>query len=188
MVATAGETRKSATLFRLEVDHSDPVRAQNIHNSLIDTWVEATKPQPIARARLEEQLQRTEFQLKSVSLLLERFEKEAPSLISSTSLQGEFATSQANLAKQRDQHIELIASIKQTLIGSSSDVVLVRPTLPGERSGPKRTSFAIIAALLTGLLLLGFVLMRHFVDTASATTANKLAEIGAALRPFSRRS
>lgn len=188
--APPGTSRKTASLFMLEVELRDPARAQAINKSLIEAWLEATKPKPLRKAELEEELSRAEAQFNSVSGLIQRFEEEAPKLVLPSSLQGQLATPLASLLQQRAALLKTVIELRRNLRGDNDrDVVFSPPTLPYEHSSPRRGFVTVVAALLTSAVLLLYVLLRHLIERSRGRpeTAAKLDRIRAALIPWQRK-
>jgi hypothetical protein len=161
IVVAPGETQKTSSLFRMEYTDGDPHVAQKVNTLLLEAWLESTKPAPDRRAAIEAEIDRTTTQTKSISLLVERLEKDAPSLVAQ-SLQGELATPILGLITKRDQNLASLAAMKNSLNGVSRDVIFGAPDLPEEPSWPKRGIITILAAAVTGLLLLMYVILRAF--------------------------
>jgi hypothetical protein len=181
----SGESRRTAAIFYLLVEDRIPARAQAVATALLDTWLELTKPRPDARVRLEEQLTRTQAQLKSADELLRSLQSQAPSLVIPNSLAGELATSLTKLMERRDHLTEMMVKIRFELTGVSRDFILAPPSLPVEHTWPRRGPIAIRAAIATGIIALLFVFLRYIVGIASTAprTAGKMERIRNALRP-----
>jgi hypothetical protein len=161
MVVAAGESQKTSGLFRLEYSDRSPQVAQKVNSLFLEAWLESTKPAPDKRAAIEAEIERTEAQTKSISLLIDRLQKDAPSLVAQ-SLQGELATPILGLITKRDQNLANLVTLKNSLNGVSRDVLFGAPDLPEEPSWPKRGIITLLAASVTGLLLLMFVILRRF--------------------------
>ncbi len=160
MVVAAGETQKTSGLFRLEYSDSDPHVAQKVVALFIEAWLESTKPRPDKRTEIESDIERTDTQTKSISLLIDRLQKDAPSLVAQ-SLQGELATPILGLIAKRDQNLATLITLRSSLNGTSRDVVFGPPDLPEEPSWPNRKLVVVVTGFVTGLLLLMFVILRH---------------------------
>lgn len=162
MVVAAGVSPKLSSLFRLEYTDQDPAVAQKINSAFIEAWLESTKPPPEKRSTIESEIKRTDLQAKSVSQLIERLEKESPTLIAQ-SLQGELATPIFGLITKRDQALASLIVMRNSLNGMSRDVIFGAPDLPEEPSWPRRGIITVLAASTAGLLLLVFVILRRFM-------------------------
>jgi hypothetical protein len=162
IVVAAGTSPKISSLFRLEYSDRDPVVAQKINSAFIEVWLETTKPAPDRRTTIEAEIERTDLQAKSISQLIERLEKDSPSLLAQNSLQGELATPILGLIARRDQNLVNLAALRNSLRGVSRDVIFGAPDLPEEPSWPKRGIITVLAALSAGLLLLTFLILRRF--------------------------
>jgi uncharacterized protein involved in exopolysaccharide biosynthesis len=162
----AGETQRTSNLFRLEYSDKSPQIAQKVNTLFIEAWLESTKPRPDLRSTIEAEIERTDTQAKSISQLIDRLQKDAPSLLAQ-SLQGELATPILGLITKRDQNLAQLITLRNSLNGMSRDVVFGKPDLPEEPSWPRRGMITILAGFLAGLLLLIFVLVRRFWPTVS---------------------
>jgi hypothetical protein len=164
IIVAAGDAQKTAKLFRLECSDKDPVVAKNICSFLIEAWLESTKPGPDKSASIQAEIERTETQVKSISQLIDRLQKDAPTLVAQ-SLQGELATPIMGLITKRDESLSNLIILRNSLNGTSHDVVFGAPDLPEEPSWPKRGVIAISAAAAIELLLLLFVMLHRFRPT-----------------------
>jgi hypothetical protein len=163
----AGETQRTSNLFRLEYSDESPQIAQKVNTLFIEAWLESTKPGPELRATIEAEVERTDTQSKSISELIDRLQKDAPSLVAQ-SLQGEFATPILGLIAKRDQNLAQLITLRNSLNGKTRDVIFGKPDLPEEPSWPRRGMITILAGFLAALLLLIFVLMRRFWPTSNS--------------------
>jgi hypothetical protein len=161
IVVAAGETQKTSKLFRMEYTDTSPRIAQKVNSLFIAAWLESTKPQTNSRQTIEAEIERTDTQAKSISELIDRLQKDAPTLLAQ-SLQGELATPILGLITKRDQNLATLIELRNSLQGKSSDVVFGQPDLPEEPSWPRRGVIAGLVGFSTGLLLLIFVIVRRF--------------------------
>jgi hypothetical protein len=161
IVVAAGETQKTSKLFRLEYSNGDTHVAQKVNSLLIEAWLESTKPPPDKHAELEAEIERMDTQTKSISQLIERLEKDSPSLLSQ-SLQGELATPILGLITKRDNNLSNMITLRNSLNGLSRDVIFGAPDLPEEPSWPHRGIITILTVAVTALLLLLMVLLHRF--------------------------
>jgi uncharacterized protein involved in exopolysaccharide biosynthesis len=166
IIVAAGESQKTSNLFRLEYTDGDPATAQKVNSLFIEAWLESTRPAPDKRDAIEAEIERADTQSKSISKLIERLEKDAPSLIAQ-SLQGELATPILGLIAKRDQNLATLITLRNSLSGVSRDVIFGTPDLPEEPSWPRRGIITILAAFAAALLLLAFVILRRFVVAPS---------------------
>jgi uncharacterized protein involved in exopolysaccharide biosynthesis len=164
MGVAAGETQRTSNLFRLEYSDKSPQIAQKVNTLFIEAWLESTKPRPDLRSTIEAEIERTDTQAKSISTLIDRLQKDAPSLLAQ-SLQGELATPILGLITKRDQNLAQLITLKNSLNGITRDVIFGKPDLPEEPSWPRRGMITILAGFLAALLLLIFVLVRRFWPT-----------------------
>ena len=155
-VANGGD-RKTSELYSFEADSYSPTSAQALNGTVIKSLLDGTKLGPEKRRLVELRLERAENQLKSVSALIDRLERESSTLVVQ-GIFGELASPLANLFGQRTALITLVENLKMALDGVSSDVVKLPPSLPDEASSPKVLLFVCSAMagatflfLLTGL-------------------------------------
>jgi hypothetical protein len=163
IVVASGTSAKTASLFRQEYTDRDPVAAQKINSIFIDAWLESTRPPPDRRAKLEAEIERADMQVQSISRLIERLEKDAPTLIAPSSLQGELATPIAGLIAKRDEGLANLTNMRNALKGISRDVIFAPPDLPEEPSWPRVGIITILATFVSALLMLIFVILRRFM-------------------------
>jgi hypothetical protein len=161
IVVAAGDTQKTSRLFRMEYSDRDPVVAQKVNSLFLEAWLESTKPPPDKRAALEAEIERVDTRARSVSQLIERLERDSPTLVAQ-SLQGELATPILGLIAKRDEDLSNLITLKNSLNGSSRDVIFGTPDLPEEPSWPRRGMITVLAAVVTELLLLLFVMLHRF--------------------------
>ena len=167
IVVAPGEIRVESKLFRLEYSDRDPRLAQKINSFFIEAWLDSTKPPPEKRKLIESEIERRDLQARSISQLLDRLQKEAPSLVTQ-SLQGELATPIMNLIEKRDNNLQALTNLRNALNGVSTDVVFGPPDLPTVPSWPKKAIITILAVVVSTLLLLVFVILRRFWFTRAA--------------------
>jgi hypothetical protein len=164
IIVAAGDAQKTAKLFRLECSEKDPVTAKNVCSLLIEAWLESTKPGPDKSASIQAEIEQTETLAKSISVLIDRLQKDAPTLVAQT-LQGELATPILGLVTKRDESLSNLITLRNSLNGTSHDVVFGAPDLPEEPDWPRRGMIAILATAMTELLLLLFVVLHRFRPT-----------------------
>jgi uncharacterized protein involved in exopolysaccharide biosynthesis len=155
-----GDNRRTASLFFLHTSARTPAVAQGVNIALIDAWLNLTKPRPEHRERIENQIARSEVQIKSATALLLQLENEAPKVVSPNSLQGELASSLSALRKRRDDLVEDNAKLQLELRGLSRDVVVSPATLPTVHFWPKRGMTLVTAVGAYLLLWLAFFVAR----------------------------
>jgi hypothetical protein len=161
MVVAAGETQKTSTLFRLEYSDRDPHLAKKVISLFTDAWLESTQPRPDRRAEIEAEIERTDLQTKSITQLIDRLQKDSSSLVSQNP-QGELATTILGLTAKRDQNLANLIILRGSLNGISRDVLFGPPDLPEEPSWPNWKIVIPVTYFVTALLLLMFVILRHF--------------------------
>lgn len=180
--ATA-QPRPKANLFLMEICDQQPRRAQALVQFLIETWLDVTKPKPDTRARLEDEIQRSEAQLLSTSLLLKRFETEVKTLLAPNSLQGELSGSLLKLINERATMDRILVEKKEALRGISRDVIISQPTLPVE-PGQRASVWILLggafcAGLATIFALLRMLLRHARLDPVIDAKFNRLRKVAA---------
>ena len=149
-------------MYRLEYSDRDPRVAQKVNSLFVEAWLDSTRPPPEKRTTIENDIARRDLRAKSVSQLIDRVQKDATSLVSQGSRDGELATPISNLIEKHERNLATIARLRNSLNGVSRDVVFSAPNLPEEPSWPKKGMITIFAGFVTGLLLLMFVILRRF--------------------------
>jgi RNA-binding protein YhbY len=150
-----GGDRKSSDLYLIDADAQSPSDARTLNQAVLNALLEELKPLPARRQLIKVRLQRAEEQLKLITDLTERLEKESTNLVVPGVL-GELASPLANLIAQRIAIVTLIENLRQELSGPSEDAIRVVPTLPDEPSWPKPLPIiatAVLAATILSLLL-----------------------------------
>lgn len=161
IVVAPGEIQIASKLFRLEYSDRDPRAAQKINSLFIDAWLDSTKPPPKKTRAIEAEIERRELQAKLISQLLDRLQKDATSLVTQGQ-QGELATPMMHLIEKRDDNLDALVGLRESLNGLSSDVVFGPPDLPEQPSWPRKGIITILAIVVSTLLLLVFVILRRF--------------------------
>lgn len=148
-----GETRKTATIVRLEVVQKDAHAAQAICNGLIDAWLESTKPAPQAKTVLLERISRTEISLKDIAELITLMLNEISKSGTAIDPQGgnKFLAITSLIARQ-DERRELLASLKNDLSGTPRDVIFSSATLADRPNSKHLWIFGVLGGL-AGLVL-----------------------------------
>ena len=103
IVVAPNEIPRTSKFFRLDFTSTDPHVAQQVNSLLIDAWIESTRPPPYRASTILADIDRIELQTKTISDLLERLSKDAPTLIAENSMQGELATPMVALITKRDR-------------------------------------------------------------------------------------
>ena len=159
IVVAPNEIPRTSKFFRLDFTSTDPRVAQQVNSLLIDAWIESTRPPPYRASTIQADIERIESQTKTISELLERLSKDAPTLIAENSMQGELATPMVALITKRDQNRATLTTLREQLLGVTDDVVFGRPDLPEEPISSRRGSIALASAIGGGLLTLAFILL-----------------------------
>ncbi len=159
IVVAPNEIPRTSKFFRLDFTSTDPRVAQQVNSLLIDAWIESTRPPPYRASTIQADIERLELQTKTISDLLERLSKDAPTLIAENSMQGELATPMVALITKRDQNRAAITNLREQLLGVTDDVVFGRPDLPEEPIASRRGLTTLLAAAGGGVLTLAFILL-----------------------------
>jgi hypothetical protein len=161
IVVAPGEIPAASKLFRLEYSDREPSLAQKINSFFIEAWLNSTKPPSQKTRSIEAEIARRDLQVKLISQLLDRLQKDATSLVTQ-SQQGELATPMMKLIERRDENLAELVKLRDALNGLSPDVVFGPPDLPSQPSWPRKAIITILAVLVSTLLLLVFVILRRF--------------------------
>lgn len=159
LVVTPGDSRRTASIFYLQVDDRYPERAQKISTRMLDSWLDLVQPRPAAKLLLREQIEANEANIKETDRLAERLGREAGSLILPNSQQGELATAFQKLRAERDRLIDVRAKLTKEMVGLNRDVILTQPDLPTDLVWPRKGMLTVVASglmlLLTAIYLAG---------------------------------
>jgi len=150
--AAAAQRKLKPTLFQLDVTDADPARAQQIAEGLIDLWLQQTKPQPLARARIEAEAARVDQQIIEASALIGKLQGEAKQLVAPNSLQGELAGPLIRLIAERDQLVTRLTGLREALSGVNREIVVSPPTRPFEDSKQRHRNRNLLIAAAVGLV------------------------------------
>ncbi len=171
------------TLLRLEVTAKTAVTAQAIANAIVDSWLKSTLPGELDRQDLEKRLAYAKFALEAVNRLLDRLTSEEPANLKEPLQRGERGSSIVSVGELQSRYFGEVQSISRALLGLSRDVIRQPPTLPTEPASPKKGLIAIVAALVSGVVLLLWAFARRAWSTAAQDprSAEKLAKLRAAI-------
>jgi hypothetical protein len=148
--------------IRLYASADSAEQAQKTTKAIIDAWLTTTVPRKRDRAEMELRLLEMRASLRALRFLINHptftrgpsgsfpslsFEERSALMLSLNELQ----------ALRRDE----IILLEHALEGLDSDVVLQAPTLPSQQARPNVRSMVVLAIVITGFVLLLFVLLRH---------------------------
>jgi hypothetical protein len=155
-------------LFRLEVTHRDARSAQSISSDLIDSWIEAERPNDTERVTLEADLERLKITVGSYSKLIEQLQADGTKLSLYNPLAGELATIISTLIVKRDQGLSAITALQKKLRGRSRDVFVFSPDLPQTPIYPGRRAIALLSGVAAIPLLFTLIILgRYFAPGRS---------------------
>jgi len=144
-------------LLRLEVVATSPTAAQALANDVIETWVKTTVPRERERADLQMQLSYAKGALEATR----RWQDQALGTRGDKA-QALYAAQMAPVVEElRSRYIKEVIQISNVLQGFPDDGILMRPTLPIQPVPVERELFALLAAIITGVLSLLWVLVRR---------------------------
>lgn len=146
-----GEDRKAPSVFAIRVKDADPKAAHGIATAVLDQLIKNSQPRPVQRERLVADIAHTQAQRDEINQLIERFESESQSLLSSQSDSGELATPLAQLIAKRASFDAKIDNLNNQLEGITTDAILSPPTLPDTAARPIPWFAATAVGLLLGL-------------------------------------
>lgn len=159
---TRGDSRRTASVFYLNVSDTVPVRAQTTARIMIERWLELSMPRPDAKIRIEQQIKSTVERARDLDTLYEKLAAEASDkLVTPNTMQGEYATPLNRLRTERAALDAEIRKLQQDLLGLSRDIVIAGPDLPVEVSWPRPKLATAAGAALFGLLALLYIWGTH---------------------------
>ena len=182
-----GADARTGGLYTLTTIAETPAAAKSLNKDLLDAWLELTKPGPIERASIKQQLAWAQENVTIQTDLIGRLSKESTQLVDQGALNG-LVTSIDNLREKQEKTHQLAERLTQRLQGSFQDRIVSEPTLQVEPISPKRAIVTLSAAIATGLLMLAVLLLRYFwgAGMTNPATSAKLQEIRRALIPFGK--
>jgi hypothetical protein len=174
--------------YVLEVQDTDPARAQEIATTMIETWLTTTKPPPDRLTTLERLMESNESQLADLSTAISQLLKH-PELLTSDIKTGFAAVNLAEMIKLRTESVRRSEELKALIAGYSSDMFFSRPNLPDKPVEPVKREIVFRSMGITFVVLILFVLLRHMTPLvmASPVYGPKLKQIGDAM-PWRRRA
>jgi LPS O-antigen subunit length determinant protein (WzzB/FepE family) len=174
---------KFLSLYVLEVEDTEPARAQGIAAALIGAWLVATKPPPERLASLERLTESNDSQLTDLSMAISQLLKH-PELLSPDVKTGYAPVNIAEMIKLRGESVKRSEELKAAIAGLSSDLIFSPPSLPDMPVGPVKREIVFRAMQITFAVLILFVLLRHMISVgmASPLYGPKLKQIWNAMR------
>ncbi|MBR0688863.1 hypothetical protein JQ594_23265 [Bradyrhizobium manausense] len=154
--------RAGDRLYRLDVNDSDPRRAQAIATDLIQTWLASTHPQGKARAFLEALLERNRIAANEKTKLIDQLESETAKLVAPSGASGEPA-SYLSVVIGRGENWAAVDRLIARLKGVTADVVVVPPNLPQAAMPTRARGIAVLFGVAALPLLLVLVLLGRYL-------------------------
>lgn len=159
--------RAGTRLYRLDVNDSDPRRAQAIATDLIQTWLAWTRPEGKTRDFLEAQLRRNRTAANEKTKLIDQLENETAKLVAPNSSSGEPA-SYLSVVISRGENWAAVDRLIGRLKGVTADVVVVPPDLPQAAMPTRAKGTAVLFGVAALPVLLALVLLgRHLAPGRS---------------------
>lgn len=153
-------------LVTLNVTAGSPLAAQRMADEILKNTFAGLRPKGeelkrllVQKALLQQQLGELQDTSNTAQKLLENS--------SPTADHGLLAESISSLSSIRIRLQETQFAVERRILGLTTEDLLQSPTLPKKPSAPKKELIAVLSALGTGLLLVVFVLMRHFWITSN---------------------
>lgn len=147
-------------VIHLSATDASPEAAQAALQAAIGKLQELSRPRDQARAELESSVAAMNRQLARLEEASRRVNaaEQAPD---SGLRAGELAIAQVNMVESELQLKDRIFQGTGQLAGLQSEAVIMAPTLPASADGPARTRIGVATWLITGLLLVMFILLRE---------------------------
>jgi hypothetical protein len=174
---------KFLSLYVLEVEDTEPARAQGIAAALIGAWLVTTKPPPDRLASLERLNESNDSQLTDLSMAISQLLKH-PELLSPDVKTGYAPVNIAEMIKLRGDSVKRSEELKAAIAGSSPDLIFSPPSLPDTHAWPIKREIVFRAMQITFAVLILFVVLRHMISVgmASPLYGPKLKQIWNAMR------
>jgi hypothetical protein len=137
-----------------------PVKAQRLANAILELTFVETRPKSAERTRLVSELSQLEKREQYLAAASQRV-RAAFEQGGSAGDVGRLGESYALILSQLSQIQRRILSIQVRLEGLTNEALLQSPTLPTAPVSPKRSMIAVLSTLVSGLLMLIFVLIRE---------------------------
>lgn len=148
-------------LLTLTVSASSPQQAQALAQAVLQQTYLQSRPKGSDRARVERQLAAAKTRVENAQNAAAGLAKrlESPGASVSNDLARSYADLLTVTAAAQTQATRLEAELE----GLSESQLIQQPALPKKASKPKKSLIAIGATMMTGLVLLVFILMRQVV-------------------------
>jgi hypothetical protein len=177
---TTGEPRRTASLFNLLVEDRNPDNAKAVAVTLLNGWLELTKPRPDEKTRITKELQRTKAELQLAEELIQKLQTEAPRLAGSPqNPSGSFVSALSaltSLLERRDDIMQVIAKAERDLAGMSRDVILSQPSVPLHPDPTRAEKYAAAAVGITLLVTAAFILFLHLMTRIDGMISSKRSQ------------
>ncbi|WP_051303526.1 Wzz/FepE/Etk N-terminal domain-containing protein [Comamonas composti] len=164
---------KQDKLLTIITRASTPQAAQQLNQALLALVYPLTRPKGLEKSQLKAQLTGEKKRLAEASQLEQETAAQLASgrVTEATSrLYGELLG--ANSARQRR-----IAELELQLAGLGTDDLTQTPTLTEQAVKPKKAFIAMVTTLLSGMVLLFFVLARQALNTVRQSSPEQAAKI-----------
>lgn len=171
-------------LLRLSVAGDTPVEAQELANSIINTWLENTLPTEKERLDMVKRLEKVKFLNDAMNSRLARLTAKAVADANNQLKQPDSGSSIREARELQVMYSTEVLQVEGALRGLTRDVVKQAPNLPTEPSSPQRRLITLLAFSGGFFLMLVCVLLRNSWVKASKNPAQaaRLAKLVTALR------
>ncbi len=173
------KTDKKTGLATITVAANAPERAQELGKAALDALLKELLPKGKSKDQVEQQILSNDRIIANSTDAIERLQKQigkaGQSDVALDVVMKHYAALSSDVAKKELENIEL----KKVLVVRGDEVYVQRPSLPQHKVSPKHSVVVLIAVVVSGFVLLMFVLIRKSWISAlqDAETASKLASI-----------
>jgi capsular polysaccharide biosynthesis protein len=162
---------RDTQLIKLDVEDSDPARAAQIANTIVDEFIQYIQCMQSARYTVSKQ--NLETQIEDLNQQIQAINQDPAGLVDTPDNQAERDRLEANLIQYRQSYTNLLQSyeeIRMVESQSTTEVIQVEVAVPPEKPiRPRVIVNALLAAVVGGMLAIGAV---FFIEALDDTIKN----------------
>jgi capsular exopolysaccharide synthesis family protein len=176
---------RDTQIMIVSVEDTDPARAALIANTLVAVFIEQN--QEIHNARYGEAISSWERALDEVALLIEGLEGQIAALgsVESAAQEAALARLEPQLTQGRAHYNETFNQLQSLRVAQArelSNILVVEPAVaPGGAIRPRTQQNTLLAAVVGGMLALGFVFLLEYLDDTVKSPEQVAQETGLSL-------
>lgn len=157
---------RDTQLIEITVEDTDPVRAANIANTLVDVF--ANRNETLQTSRFTTYKENLETRIAQVEQQIEDARSQLSTLENATENEGERERLQTSLEQYRQVYTDLLQTLEQvrfTEVQSTSNIVQVEPATPPDNPiRPRTLTNTLLAAVVGCMLAVGGVFLYEYLD------------------------